>query len=513
MPGGIQGQGSAPTEQIAQFRSDGASAQSGLRIPFFSDDFARSFGMPSARIKNMITEATPLREERPYVAYVGLREVRYSRPGLVTGFNYGTGPIRGVFYQPGCWGGAVFIVSGTTIYKNGVSVGTLPGTDLVRFATSPAQLVAIANGGAYVYDGVTYTAFTQILSASLPPVNDVAYLAGRFAYVAVNSATWWYSEIFDATNVLGLDFASNELSPANTLAVAVLNDELAFFGQDVTEFWSPGSDASAPFTPNQGRGFQRGIASRDTLRFADNALVWLGNNGVVYRSGNVPDRISSNAIEDRIRQCANLSACTAFVATFEGHEFYVLNVYGVGTYAYDFSRIGAAEGAYGDSYARGEWAEWTSFNHPGGFRGRVSATVGTQVYVGDDTTNDVWAMTVGAYSDGSAPLTRQVSAFIKVEEGSPRCDSLVLHCVTGVGNAVAPGNAPIVEMRYSDDMGRTFKRWKAGYLQAQGVYGKRVTWQRLGQMRAPGRLVEIRCSDPVDVAFSHLELNPARPVT
>ena len=42
----------------------------------------------------MISEETPLREERPFVPFVGLREVHYSRPALVTGYNYGAGPIR-----------------------------------------------------------------------------------------------------------------------------------------------------------------------------------------------------------------------------------------------------------------------------------------------------------------------------------------------------------------------------------------------------------------------------------
>jgi hypothetical protein len=46
MPQGIEGQGSAPAAQIAQFRSDGFSAQTGLRIPFFSDAFSRAFGFP-----------------------------------------------------------------------------------------------------------------------------------------------------------------------------------------------------------------------------------------------------------------------------------------------------------------------------------------------------------------------------------------------------------------------------------------------------------------------------------
>ena len=86
------GQGSAPSAQIAQFRSDGVTAATGLRIPFFTDAFSRAFGFPDVLPMNMIAEETPLREERPFAAYVGLREVHYGRPGLVTGYNLGAGP-------------------------------------------------------------------------------------------------------------------------------------------------------------------------------------------------------------------------------------------------------------------------------------------------------------------------------------------------------------------------------------------------------------------------------------
>jgi len=505
--GGVEGQGSAPPSQIAQFRSDGFTGATGLRVPFFSDAFSRAFGLPDVRLVNMISEATPLREERPYVPFVGLREVRYSRPGLVNVSNLGSGPIRGMFNQLGQPTPQFHLVSGTTLYLNGASLATIPGSDRVRFCCSPQQVVFCADGVAWCCNsgggGLAPV-------AGLPgPVADVAYLADRFAYVIEGSNTWWYSELDDATSVLGLDFATNEDSPAATLAVGVLSDQLVFFGEDTVEFWSPGSDPTAPYAPSEGRGFQRGCAARDTVCFADNALFWLSQNGVVYRVGNTPGRISSSSIEDKIRQCANIAACNAFVVTFEGHEFYVLNVPGVGTYAYDISRIGTVESAYGDSYSRGEWNEWRSFGYPQ-FRGQVGTMIGGVAYVGDSVTGNLFTMQVGVWSDDGGPLTRQASAFIKIEEGRPRMDGLVLHCVTGKGNASGAGAAPVVEMRYSDDMGGTFSRWRAASLGAQGVY-PRVCWQRLGLMKAPGRLIEVRCSDPVDVAFSHLELNPLRP--
>jgi hypothetical protein len=504
----IAAPGSASAKQIAQFRSDGASSLTGLRIPFFSDAFSRASDLPEVRLLNFVTEATPLREERPYAPMVGLREIRYSRPGVVASpFTIGSGPIRG--FQPSA--STLGIASGDAVYDNtGASLGAITGTDLVRYATSGTQQVIVADGVAYLLGAGVYTALPNTV---LPPVQDVAYLAGRFVYVCQNAATFYWSDVNDAASISGLNFASNQIAADTTLGVAVLNNQLVFFGSQSVAFWSPNANAGATdpaFLPSLGTGYQRGCAARDTIAFADNALFWLGENGVVYRTGSAPTRISSSSIEDKLRQCADLAQCSAIVATFEGHEFYILNVPGIGSYAYDISRIGATAGAYGDSYERGEWCEWASHGRLQ-FRGRVSAVFQGRQYIGDDHTNEVGVMTVGVFSDFGGALTRQASAFIKIEEGRPRCDSLILHGVMGVGNPTDPGSAPIVELRYSDDGGRTFSKWRAGTLGPMGRYLTRAYWQRLGLMRAPGRLIEVRCSDPVNVVFSHLELNASRP--
>jgi len=507
----MPGQGSAPAEQIAQFRADGISATTGLRIPFFSDSFSRAYGLPDTRLVNMISEATPLREERPYAALVGLREVRYSRPGLVTGFNYGTGPIRCVFAAPPLLGGGVIVVSGTTAYNvtTGANLGSVPGTDMVRFAVSRLQMVLVAAGVAYRYDVSTGGVFVPIVSASLPPPLDVVYLGDRFVYALMGTDTFYWSEINDAANIKGLSFATAETFPDPIVGLGVLNNELIIFGGASVETWSINADANSPFIPVQGRGYQRGCAARDAIAFSDNSLFWIGDNRVVYHTKQVPARVSSSSIEDKLRQCANIAGCTGFTAIFEGHELYVLNVPGVGSYAYDASRAEAATGIAAAA-GRGEWGEWRSFNRTT-FQGRCGASIGGVVYVGDDTTNDLWTMQVGVYTDGANALVRVASAFIKIEEGSPRCDNLVLHCVQGVGNPVDPGSNPVAEMRYSDDQGRTFRDWRTAPLHKGGKYNARTFWARLGQMRAPGRLVEIRVSDPVNVVLSHIELNANRP--
>ncbi len=255
-------QGSAPTSQIAQFRSDGATGATGLRIPFFSDGFSRTSGLPEARLVNFVSEATPLREERPYVPLVGLREIRYSRPGIVaSGFSAGAGPIRCLFPNLATYANNLGFVSGQTAYNaTGSNLGTIPGTDLVRWAASRNQLVLVASGTAYLYNQYGDNLFTPIASSVLPPVRDVAWLAGRFVYVCQGSDQFYWSEVSDAANVQGLSFASNESGPDNTIGVAVLNDELVFFGQSTVEFWSPNTGAGPTdpaFTPIEGRGFQR----------------------------------------------------------------------------------------------------------------------------------------------------------------------------------------------------------------------------------------------------------------
>ena len=290
----------------------------------------------------------------------------------------------------------------------------------------------------------------------------------------------------------------------------MLNDELVIFGSQSVEFWQVTSDANGPFAPVVGRGYERGCIARDTVAFADNGLFWVGDDLVVYRVGSVPTRVSSSSIEDKIRQCADPTTLTAIVVQFEGHEFYVINIPGVGSFAYDLSRLGVQAQAYGDSYQRGEWQEWQSEGFDT-FRGHVATMLNGVAYVGDVETADLWVMKVGAYTDAGGALKREGSLFIKVEEGTPRCLNLVLHCVVGQGNAVDPGANPVVEMRFSDDQGQNFTGWKAATLGKQGLYRTRAFWQRLGLLRAPGRLVQVRCSDPVNVVFSHVELNAMRP--
>lgn len=469
-----------------------------MQLQLATGAFSRQYGTPFSQLINMMAESSPVVRSPKIEGYqaIGLEtDIRLPRPGLISALTLGSGPNRALFFNKGLFNGKLLQVSGTEAYlSDGTDLGVIPGTDLVRIDNSPTQVVAVAQGKAYLSS--SGSAFAQITDSDLPPPVDVTYFGGYFVYPIQNSTMFYYSEVNDAGNIDGLNFESVETTGDPIVGTAVLVDEIVFFKTTTIEFWGLSGNADNPFQESPGVRYMRGCASRDTICQLDNALFWLGEDRVVYRTSQVPTRISDHGIEDKLRQCANSALCTAWTCTFEGHDFYVLNIAGIGTFVYDV--------------AANDWAEWKSYGRTG-FRGRASAAIDGTVYVGDDTSNVIWTLAQGVNFDGADPLVRQISAFTAVGSGRPRCNNLMITCARGVGNAVAPGNSPIVEMRYSDDGGRTFCDWRQASLGAQGDYSVKAIWQRLGLMTSPGRLFEFRCADPVMAVFQSLLMNEDRP--
>lgn len=386
------------------------------QIAFTPRAYGRSsMGLAEARLINLYAEKTPN----------GPGEFAlFPRPALVSAYSLGSGPIRGVFSQPGVFSGALFVVSATTAYlSDGTNLGTIAGTDLVRWAASPTQLVCVANGLAYLYEGST---FTQITDPDLPMVSDVFYLAGRFFYTVSGSDRFYFSEVRDAGNIDGLSFETAETLSDPNVGAAVLGDEGYFFGERTVEIWYATGDPDAPLQTSQGRQFDKGCASRDTIVKIDNAMHFLGHDRVVYRASGSPERVSGHGLEERLRRCTSIGSCTAFGATIDGHSLYVLNIPGQGSFCIDIESK--------------EPSEWTAFGKTV-FRGRCAVLKDGVNYVGDDTASTVWAMTPDVYLDGTDPVTFLGTAFAPNNSGKPiRCNNVVLQGARGVGLS-GPANA------------------------------------------------------------------------
>jgi hypothetical protein len=454
-------------------------------IPFASQAYSRpAYGLPPARLVNMYVEATP---GGPAPT------ARLERPGLRVSYTVGAGPVWKVFRKAGAFDGDRFTASGSGIYREDALVGSVT-SGVVRIDSSQSQLVVVDSlGRAFCYDGAT---FSLITDPDLPLVSDVAYVAGRFYYLEKDTDVWWFSAIDDATSIDGLAFATAESAPDANVGLAVLRDEVWFFGQDTVEPWYQTGDADAPLQRGQGRKFEKGCPAQESIVKLDNTLFFVGSGEAgfsVYRSADVPQRVSTHGVEDALSRCTDPSEITAYATGFDGHPQYVVNIPGAGSWAFDISTS--------------EWAEWQSYGRDQ-FRGRTGLMVEGVALIGDDQTGTVWTLDKAVHQDGDDPITRIASAYLQRAGGKAPMSSLALMCRTGVGNS-GQGLNPVVEMRYCDDENEGWSDWEAEPLGPIGAYSVRPRWTRLGLVESPGRLMEFRVTDPVSVVFHALVFNEA----
>jgi hypothetical protein len=443
-------------------------------LPLSSQAYGRA-GLAKARLVNMYVEKTP---EGP------TDSARRSRPGLVEDDTIGFGPIRCITTHQGLR----YVVSGMRVFRGGTQIGVLPGTLRIRFAQSDSELVMVA-------DGVAYLVTTTVTTITMPDsdlVSDVAFAAGRFVYSIADVGKYRYSEIGDATDIGNLNFATAESSPDAIVSMETLGDDLLFFGESSTEWWGPTSDTAAPFQRYSGRRYDIGSAAQNSACRIDNGLFWVGTSQrsdrtdlKVYRTGSVAEVVSTPAIDAFLSQCADISLATSVEVPTEGRSFYVLNIPGVTTVAFDVREK--------------TWAEWSSFGLDV-FRVQC-ADAG--VY-GDSSSNQVWTFDASANKDDGDPIERICSAFLP-SIARQRINVAELFASRGEDHA----GTPVVEMRYTDRENQEWSDWVTADLGPVGVF-PRARWWQLGMTYPPGRVFEFRCSSDVLFAPYGLTVNEAR---
>jgi len=435
-------------------------------LPLATQAYGRA-GLPKARLLNMYVERTP---EGP------TDSVRRPRPGLVAGSVVGLGPIRAIVTHQGYR----YVVSGTRVFRDGVQIGILPAGEYpIRHAQSDTQLVMVVDGGAYLIGG----AVTAIAMPDADLVSDVAYSAGRFIYIIQDSGQYRYSEIADAEDIGDLNFATAESDPDDTVSVEVLGSDVLMFGEKSTEWLGPTNSTAAPFQRYEGRRYDIGSAAQNSAVRMDNGIFWVGTaqrsdrtDLKVYRTSAVPEVISTPAIDAYLSQCADITLATAVEVPAEGRSFYVLNIPGVTTVAFDVREK--------------TWAEWSSYGEDV-FRVQC---FDAGLY-GDGRNGQLWTFDTEAWMDGTDPIIRVCSAYLPTT-ARLRCSRIELYGARGEGD---PGTSPVVEMRYTDSDDHDWADWSPASLGPHGN-SARIRWVQLGQMKPPGRIVEFRCSD--DVLFA-----------
>lgn len=399
--------------------------------------------------------------------------VALPRPGLAP---FASRVPRGLYKEDGVYSGDLFDVSGTTLYRDGVSVGTIAGTDRTEWAYTVDGLFILGNGVVYQYNGTTLTATSFPDSASVASITQL-----NSVLVAVRADTGTiYFRIPGDTTWNALDFFSAERKPDPAVAVRTLGDVLYVFGTATIEQFAPTGSSRTPFQRIGGVVINRGLKDRDSLALMDNTLFFTGEDNIDYRlTEGAPARISDHGIEERIQAS---TTAKSFAFSWQGHTIRVLGLDDE-TLAYDVA---------------GGWAQYT---YDGGAFPSLGLYDGETTYVGGA---EIWTF-ADRNTDDAAQMERLFTAVLPAD-APISCDCLEVQLSPGVSTIDA--EPALIQMRWSDDQGRTWTDWKEASTGFGGEYRKRVRFRRLGMADSPGRAFEIRTTDDVEMRFSGCELNP-----
>lgn len=446
-----------------------------MDLPFGTSAYSRDRGnIAELPVINMFAENAPVEG----------RIVLQSRPGLTSTQTIGSGPIYGLYRRDGVMDGDLCSLSGTTLYKASTALGTVSGGGYVSFAGDEEELTVNAGTIVYQTDGTTLTAM------DFPDGANVIRLLDLAGYnIAIREGTgrfyWrlWGVDTWDA-----LDYATEENEPDQLLDGQAIDDYLVLFGTETTGFWPKTGDADLPFAPTQGRVFEKGIRATGCCAAFDNTVAWVASKrqgSIVYRAGNVPERISDAGIEERIGKSATCRVDSYF---FEGHEFLRIRLDST-THVFDAQT--------------GQWHELASWGRTN-FAGLC--VVDGPVF-GDDTNGRVWEYGSDYFDDGGV-LERRFRAGA-ILDGPAIVDRLRLTVNVGQTDSLTGDYAdPVVEMRASDDGAQTWTEWESTELGGQGDYRRRAEYRRLGMFDDPGMVFEFRCTDPVPFTVRNVQVNP-----
>lgn len=447
------------------------------RIPFARQSYALdSLPASAQRLVNLYPEQLPPEARAPWI----LR----STPGLAPVAACGPGYVRAMEAA----GGKLLVVSGDQVWRwtEGEPAPTMLGNvgtggpATVAVGATHAVVCTPPRAWAYRYDTGAFTEIPQGDGYAFPGASSVCWLDGYFVFTKPGTGEFFASALENPGVYDALDFATAEGVPDVLVRAVADHNELWLFGQGSVEVWYDAGDADFPFRRMAGGVLRPGCVSAASVAKLDNGLVWLGQDGIVYRAqGLQPQRISTHAMERALAGYGGLGDATALATSHDGHQFYVLTV--PGAPAGNGGGLGAT---WAYDAATGLWHERASAaGGTGRWLGNAAAQFGQVALVGDGGSGTLFRQARDLGTDNGVVVSRIATLPPLWADGRRAAmHRLELELETG-----APGGSGTVLLDWSDDGGRT---WTAPRPAATGLPGDtaqaplpRAAWTRLGLFR------------------------------
>ena len=403
-----------------------------------------------------------------------------SRPGLEeTLVTMGNGPVRELFQIDGVLNNGLFGLSGNKLFNGSEEIGTVDGNGNPSFCGYEDFIFVNAGEGIYRYNG---TEFGQVLFPDGADVLKITVGASRLIALRKDTGTFYWSEPLGIT-IPSLNFATAENVPDKLLDVLFIADRLYLFGSETVEIWPAGTDQDLPFQPLPGATFPVGIKATGCATQVDRSFAWISNYNEVCL-GTPENIISDPELQVRISKSTKTRLWRFFI---DDNEFLAVTldneswVFGIRNQL---------------------WAQFKSYD-----KDNWVCTCYENGHFGT-TRNGTLAIWSDEYNDFGGIIQRTFNGWIPLTGEPLWLSNIVLRTNPGTTPFLeGEYSNPFVELRTSQDGGRTWQPWQKQFLGLQGQYRVRTMWSSQGQFGYPGVMVQVRNSDPVPFRVSGLSYN------
>ena len=449
-----------------------------IKVPFGLHAYEdRSLPVNAQKLINFFVEAQPNDSKN--------NPILNNSPGTSLFVTVGTGPIHGMYVLDN----VLYVVSGLNLYSVTTTgtitlIGQILGNTRCSMSDNRFELCIVNGMKGYIYTLATNT-LTEITDAAFyPTTSQVIYLQGRFVFPKPNSNEFFCSNYQDGLTYDAFNIELILTSPENIISIVADHGEAWIFGTKGAEIWVYNrNEAGFPFSRVDGSYVEKGCGATYSIAKLENSFYWLGNDLVIYRAqGYQPQRISTHAIERKIKSYGNVSDAFGLAFSEEGHFFYEITFPSSDeTWRYDATT--------------GLWHQ-VQVGNSGRYLANTSAFFNNKNLVGDYRNGNIYELSMTHYTDNGNTIYRTAST-PHIHSGRIRTvmDQLNIDFETGIGLTTGQGSKPQVMMRYSDDGGRTWSNERWSTLGAIGEYSKRVKFHQLGMFYQ--RMFQITISDPI----------------
>ena len=417
------------------------------------------------------------------------------------------------------FGGVPYFVNGTRLFRLNltfdalgaeiwelVDVGEIPGEKRVFMANNDTQMCIVTpedddQFNTYILDS-TDTVIQVSDVAFLGPAASVIFSNGFFLFVNKDGDKLFKSAHRNGLAYNALDSTNAESDPDKNQSLVAYRNQVMVFGTKTMEGFQITPTGNFPYI-SSGVVEQKGLIAPATLTEVEGSLYWLGSAArekpqILVYSGGVPQRISTRAIENAIKQLSRTEQEEAFSWDYsENGSDFIAFTFPSTTFVYDLST-----GLWHERKSKAEDGDLVAF--------RASNIIEAYSFLltGDIYNGNIGRLSTDVMTEYGVAIERD-AIMAPLDNRGERTFVNQFELVAENGVALLPnqqGDEAEIRLSWSDDGGRTFFQVETESLGLTGDYTKRIQWRNHGSFDR-SRMYRLQMSDPVKVSLIKVELD------